>query len=122
MLHGPTGMKPSSIPSENWSSGLWPMSFSAMDRARVADQDDEDEEDDARERDAVALEATPDLLPVAARPDVAFCEPFGQRDVGLADLASDSGVFSRGRAHVVRASPVGMRVRAYPGIGIRIPI
>ena len=92
------------------------------DRARVADQDDEDEEDDARERDPVTLEPTPDLLPVATRLDVAFCEPFGKRDVRLTQLASDSGIFSRGRAHVVRASPVGMRVRAYPGISIRIPI
>ena len=101
------------------------MIFSAMVAPGVADQDDEDEEDDARERDAVAAEPPPHLLPVAAGADLAgrlVDDRLGQGAVGLADLACDGGVFSRGGAHGMRGSLVGMRVGAYPLFDTRIPI
>ena len=49
-----------------WSFGPCPSSCAAIGRAREATQDQEDDEEAARDRDPVAPEADPDLLPVAA--------------------------------------------------------
>jgi hypothetical protein len=75
-------------------------------RAGIHGDHEQHEEDDARHRDAVSPEAPPDLLPVAARPDLDLPGRRGEvgcGEVPVADLAAEAlvGCLAGGR-HVSR--------------------
>ena len=68
--------------------------------ARIARDHQEDEEEDARERDPVALEPPPDLLPVPAGLDLPDVADFR----GVPDLGRAEVVYGSSRRHIAWAA------------------
>ena len=89
-VHGPTGLSASPFANGNWSFGPCPSSVREDRVADEAEEHEQDEDDQAAERELVALEAAPEERPLAGR-----LEPRQRLDVGLGRDAGRSGIARR---------------------------